>query len=155
VPVPLLIRRPAAIILACTVLPLLPSAAWAEGYLCAGDKATGFAFNPTRKEWNETRFRVDSKYLIRRKNDKDALWKDALWVVVEVGESVALATCNSDFTEWGTLVCDGMRRFIFNQKNMRFQIYYQGAYIWEGDGTSSGPESTDTPYIEIGRCSPI
>jgi hypothetical protein len=41
-----------------------------ERYLCVADKATGFNYNSITKEWVQTNFKGDDKYLITKSNSK-------------------------------------------------------------------------------------
>ncbi len=71
------------------------------------------------------------------------------WVVANVGSDFPMYVCPKDFTSSGSLFCEGFGSFLMNKANLRFQIYYQVGYV------SDQKEGPDTPYIGIGKCSPL
>lgn len=124
----------------------LTSFAYAEGYICIPDKATGFKFNKADKSWNSTTFNVrNDKYVLSNSGGK--------WKWKPIGEKdYDLSKC-SDFNEYGYMNCDSLGvQVTFNRKNLRYQSIYSVGYVSAG---IAGAEGGDTPYIEIGRCSPI
>ncbi|MCZ6474822.1 MAG: hypothetical protein O6700_00700, partial [Gammaproteobacteria bacterium] len=100
-------------------------------------------------------FDVENKTLLIRKPIEDnALEKgrDLQWVVTTIGESELDTYCDSPVNESGFVHCVGSSVFRFNTNTLRYlhavTFGYYSATPGEGDGG-------DTPYMEIGRCSPI
>jgi len=135
---------------------LISTSAFAEGFLCVADAATGFKYNKSNQAWKSSTFNVEkNKYIIRRPTEEDeyrsAKFKNAKWVVSEFGSTTLSYDCAKDINEYGYLNCAfySFGKFIFNSKELRYQIYMQGAYL------SNDNEWIDSPHIEIGTCSKI
>ena len=128
----------------------LTGVALAEQYLCVVDKAVGFSYDKVTKEWNNTNFNANSKYLI---SEGDGSLKDAVWQITEVGNSFPSIGCKRDFNDYGILLCsDLISDFRFNKRNGRFLHTYPIGYYNVLPGEDEG---TDTPSLEIGKCSPF
>jgi hypothetical protein len=139
------------------VLALLPPLAWGEGYICIDDMATGFKFE--NGEWQQSRFKPDSRYIVRPVTKDDApmlrgfvesILGNAKWVVMKVGEPLPFAGCTEPAAH-GSIFCKGLyEEFKMNEKSLRFlYAYLQGYWHPLDEGKS------DTPLIEIGKCSPM
>jgi hypothetical protein len=119
------------------------------GYLCVADKSVGF-HQAANGEWEAAEFKADGKYLIKKpreqfaKNSED---ETNLWVVTPVGSDAPIYGCTSDFSDVGSLGCEGFGYFLMNKKTLRFQAYYPIGYVVERKG--------NTPNLAIGTCSPI
>lgn len=132
---------------------LIPITAFAaESYLCAADMATGFSFDKATKQWNATTFKPDKKYIVNK-----SLSKKATWEVKEVGTKYPLVGYKEDFSSEGYLYCNGFLKFKMNNKSLRFlSAYLMGYYEDYTDQEPGEPEEgEDTPYIAIGKCSPL
>lgn len=131
-----------------------------DGYFCTTDHATGFAFNKAKKQWGTVSFQETEKFLITRASPAE-LKLGNVWVVKKVGSSSPDFVCPADFNVGGYLHCKGFTEFMFNRKNNRFLSSYMVGYVTdavEGAGNASdwlGPEGSNTPSIQIGRCSPL
>jgi hypothetical protein len=118
-------------------------------YLCVADKATGFS-RKSGGDWEATEFKADEKYLVKRPSKDNLLDGDDeknVWIVTKVGTDFPLYGCGSDFSDAGSLVCDGFGEFFVNRKTLRFQAYYPIGYVVERAG--------NTPYLTIGKCSKL
>ena len=128
----------------------------AEQYLCIADGATGFKYDETKKTWNEASFKIqDAKYVISSPDNAAATHA---YRVMKLGESTPTATCEQDFNDPGYLFCSGQlgtADFRFNRKNGRYLLsFFHGYYSVLPE--SKTPEAmSDTPFIEIGKCSPF
>ena len=140
---------------------LLPALAWGEGYICAADMATGFAYR--NGDWRQTEFKPVEKFVVRRSTQVERpgmseLWgiPDAKWTVVELGKETPAAGCSDDFKANGDLSCHGALRIEFrmNKNSLRFLYSYLGGY-WDSTPGNESSESKDTPAIAIGKCSPM
>ena len=124
----------------------------ADSYLCIADQATGFKFNKSTKTWKATNFNVsDGKYLVAR--SKDERYARA---VTKVGDKRPIAYCDDDISgDDMNLGCNspGLFRFRFSPKTMRFSMIYIAGYV--GPFGIGGLEGDNTPFIEIGKCSPL
>jgi hypothetical protein len=144
-------------LLALAVFALLPLTSWGEGYICAADMATGFSYKSGA--WNSVNFEADRKFIVRPTTQagQDATptlppIPNAKWDVVVVGDKHPSDVC-PEFDTAGNLVCRGpLSEFRMNKDSLRFLYSYLSGY-W--DRTPLGSEAGDTPYIAIGKCSPM
>lgn len=128
---------------------LLSGVVSAEQWFCIADKSTGFFYSEETKVWERTTFNIDdSKYIIRKYDKHPDLWP---YVVTRVGEGGVYHYCPKDFDWSGTLEC---YHFNFNKNTLRFINYNVDAY-YGSQGEISDTASAATPYIEIGKCSPL
>ena len=123
-----------------------------EQYLCTAKSASGFYFNKSVKIWQRTKFEADSKYTISK--PEGSQWA---FVVRKIENFSPIATCKDDFDEAGLLFCKGTGYdFRFNRNNGRYLSAYLLGYFTVLPGTNDKTDATsDTPFIEIGTCSPI
>ena len=129
-----------------------PGSAGAEQYLCLAENSSGFSFNTHSGTWISTTFRTDDKYLIApSKNPAHA------FQVTRIGENSPSANCEDGFNEAGYLFCKGPAgEFKFNKKNGRFLKVFSFGYFNVVPGMNdTTDESSDTPYVQIGKCSPF
>jgi hypothetical protein len=117
-----------------------------EQYLCMPDKVTGFAFDTHLRKWEIATFDSEKKYLVSVGTLNPLGLKTSK--VAEIGSVLSMATCDGGFNESGYLFCSGFVNFRFNKNSGRFISVYMHGYL-SGDDTGS----SDTPYIEIGKCS--
>lgn len=124
------------------LLLLIPNLSFAgESYLCVADKSTGFDFNKTSKEWYSTNFNTtNQKYIISK-----SIIPSYTWDIKVLGGGTE-AYCKNDFNENGILICGVAYEFRINIKKLRYLKSYLSGYYLNG---------SDTPYIEIGKCSAI
>ena len=126
---------------------LFTGVAVGEQYLCVPEHSTGFSYDNVQKEWKNTKFKTDHKYLISERDGTEYAF-----YVTRVGDPIALSFCESDFNESGFLSCSGIGEFHFNKKNGRYLYSYSIGYY---NVLSGKDEGADTPYLEIGKCSPF
>ncbi len=117
-------------------------------WLCIADKSTGFKFE--RGEWRIATFSTaQSKYILRQfpsSADPNKLIYD--WVDFGEKRDFALLGCKDNDV---SIICEPLGGDVrFNKKTLRFISYYFIGYIHADDS-----EASDTPLIEIGKCSPI
>jgi hypothetical protein len=144
------VGRYARIVLMMICLAFSGNALAQNAYICLVDKASGFSFNKGTRAWNGTHFNPSDKYLVKRSQPPDA------WEVTKVGQDIAMSSCKNDFNDYGYLFCEGIQPFRMNRKNLRFLTAYLIGYVHDGLGsTGLGPEGSNTPSIEIGKCSPL
>jgi hypothetical protein len=86
------------------MLALVPVIASGESYLCIEQQSTGFRYNTAKKQWQQTNFSSNLKYLVKPNNDQSLSGK---WIVSEVGESLPFARSEHDFTSTGALRGEG------------------------------------------------
>jgi hypothetical protein len=132
----------------------------ADSYLCIPDRVTGFVFNK-ESGWQTSNFTTDQKYLLTRPNEDERkilthLNKKAAWVVREIGGHYPRAVCASEMNAQGFIFCDGLPDFKFNLKQNKYlSAYLTGYYNDDEEPDSPFAEGKNTPYIEIGKCSPL
>jgi hypothetical protein len=131
-----------------------------DAYLCISDSATGLSFDKATKKWDPTYLRAGNKYVFRRikPEEKQTFLPDlpqVAWELFPFGKNGLYALCDEfDSSNWifcqygGTNTYD----FQFNKNNSRFQLYYPYGYLYTPPNFDEG---NDTPFIEIGTCSPL
>ena len=132
-----------------------------EKYLCVAERSTGFAYKEISKSWENTNFKTDAKYIISKSDDKQYRFK-----VTKVGEISPTYECEKGVNEPGYLHCESMSgQFKFNKTNGRFLASCPFGYFnviperkRSFEDKSKIPftdKDSDTPYMEIGKCSPF
>lgn len=132
---------------------LLPTIAISDvSYLCVADRATGFGYEKSTG-WSNVSFTASSKYLVSKSTRKDTTWE-----VKTVGQRVPFSLCENDFSENGALICKGLPEIRMNRISGRFLSVYPIGY-WSDDMNVKGEtrfrEGANTPFMEIGKCSPL
>jgi len=122
----------------------------ADAYICTADGSTGFVFR--NSEWQTVSFEVSqNRYLVRKATENDD-HSTSPWLYGEFGQSILGGQCDEPFST-GLMNCRSAGQdFRMNTKTMRYQLYPWIGYVISNE---SGIHSSDTPYIEIGRCSPL
>jgi hypothetical protein len=140
-------------LIAVLVALVVSGPAWgAEGYICIAEKANGFRYNKTTKDWVHARFKVNNKYLVRRHKEGGNM----KWEVAIFGKKEAVAYCRREIEKKsGWLFCRGYpREFRINIKTMRYMSFSMVGYV--SSGSLERPDSSSpTPNIEIGTCSEL
>jgi len=133
-----------------TLLLLAMPAYAADFYICTADKSTGFIYKDN--EWQAANFDVNQNRYLVRKATEDDLHSNVPWLYGEIGQPVLAGECDEPFVT-GLLNCRSAGQdFRMNTKTMRSQLYYWIGYVASND---TGVRPIDTPFIEIGRCSPL
>lgn len=136
---------------------LSPLIASAEGYICVSDMVTGFTSKGG--EWKSANFEPNRKFVVSPATQAHEAvtptWlnlPDAKWAVLVLGDKRATNIC-PEFDALGNLVCLGpFSEFRMNKDSLRFLYSYLSGY-WDRSALAS--EAGDTPYIAIGKCSPM
>lgn len=125
---------------ALLVALLAASPTYAEEWVCVPDQAAGFKW--LNQQWTNTTFNVKTHtYIILKTTLGD-------YTVTATGNEYPDHRCLG-FTGDELLCGDSKWSFVFNKATMRYQEYY-------GFGYTTGADSVDnTPFIEIGKCSPL
>jgi hypothetical protein len=131
-----------------------------EKYLCVAELATGFAYNENSKSWVIGNFKADSKYIISKSDNKEYKFK-----VTKVGENYPTFECKEGGNEYGYLHCQGIGQFSFNKNNGRYLMTFPIGYFnviperrksfGDKSKTPFTDKDSETPYMEIGKCSPF
>jgi hypothetical protein len=140
-------------------------------FLCIVEQSTGFGFDTQTQSWRQTRFQPGQKLLLKRTDAKlhevmpgTRIAVSGIWAVWEFGDDHwPMFTCQTDFSEFGGLWCEGVtsNRFGFNLNNGRFITDYLFGYIQSGmpgyHGEDGKPlaEGSNTPAVSIGKCSAL
>ncbi len=134
----------------CFVLAL-STAAHAEQYICVADKVVGFLYDKDTKEWLGSNFTVDGKYVIKQTADGVNAY-----TVTKMGESWTELLCKEGFNQYGYLFCEQLATtFRFNKRSGRYIRGSLGGYYNVIPGSDDTEVTSDTPFIEIGKCSPF
>jgi hypothetical protein len=136
---------------------LLPLVSWGDGYICTTDMVTGFSSKGG--EWKSADFEPNRKFVVSPATQAEhtvtptgLAMPDAKWNVLVVGDKRATNVC-PEFDTTGNLICPGpFSEFRMNKDSSRFLYAYLTGY-W--DRIPPGSEAGDTPYIAIGKCSPM
>ena len=117
-----------------------------ETYICIADLTTGFAYNKTTKNWFSTNFDVkDQKYVLSQKNK--------LWYWKKVGGPESATIECGEFNKAGFLNCNPFGEILsVNKTNLRFSLTNNVGYV---SGEFLGVEGSITPFMTIGKCSPL
>jgi hypothetical protein len=92
-----------------------------------------------------------NRYLVRKATEDDTN-STSPWIYGEFGQTILGGQCEEPYTT-GLMNCRSAGQdFRVNIKTMRYQLYHWIGYVISNE---SGIHSSDTPYIEIGRCSPL
>lgn len=122
----------------------------ADAYICIPDLATGFRYDEKAHQWVISSFKVrGEKYLFKK--DASGLWK---WS--EFGTTTQPVECedNAYARERIWIRCHShFHTAIFSFRALRFQHVTLGGYV-HGHAPSDA-NKPDTPYIEIGTCTPL
>ena len=123
----------------------------ADQFLCVADQAAGFMYSKTIKKWQASAGDSDEKYVISESDLEGYAYQ-----LKEVGEETSYTECKEDFTKFGYLTCEGLYEFQMNRDNGRFLMVFKTGYFNVlpeiNDFTD---ETSDTPYMVIGKCSPF
>jgi len=120
-----------------------------SSFICVADKAVGFGFDNFTNSWERRNFRGNSQYLINKKTDGDMGW-----VLKEVGDSTE-TKCEGGFGQYGFLNCNGYLDFQMNNESLRYIVAHKHGYVVRDPGNGFIEEGAITPYLEIGKCSPL
>ena len=117
-------------------------------WICIADSATGFSYQGGK--WVPTNFSVEGKrYLISKKQYRQNK-NDMRYHVTKIGERHAYACQKDSPNEFGMVFCqDLLTEFKINVTALRYMSIYSVGYF---DGSD---DDSNTPYIEIGTCSPL
>ena len=122
-----------------------PAIAQVDSYLCIADQSTGFAFDKSTEQWSAKNFNVsENKYIVRRIRTEESVFLD--WQG-EIPEIICRQRINVR-----SLTCDESNHadFFFSAKTMRYMKVSAFGYLVPFDQVGD-----DTPFIEIGKCSPL
>ena len=143
---------PSAIVLFAVGLFSTGSSA-TEVFICSADLATGFAYDPSTKQWRIAAFKATEKLVLARASPAER--KDGFeWVVKLVGSERREFVCDSDFTAHGHLSCRGFGEFKFNRNTLRFFSSYSVGFVVDEPTPRSAfvAEGANTPMMQIGQC---
>jgi len=128
----------------------------ADSWLCIGDQSAGFQL--TDGSWQPFSFTPGDKYLIKEADEKRSAY-GGIYQVHVFGKKVPTWTCGDFRSVIGTeklLVCDGWaapgESFKYHPATGHFLATRTTGYVQDD---KEGGVSTDTPFIEIGTCSPF
>ena len=136
---------------------LVTNLTFAEDYLCVADLATGFRYNQNNESWEESSFKLKkSRYLISLRE------KGSGYDVKRFSGPDVMSRCKDDFDEIGSLSCKGTFDIKFNKVNGRFILTYSFGYFnvipeskIDSDLIRQSDQGSETPFMEIGRCSAV
>jgi hypothetical protein len=133
------------------ILLLLPFSAKSDQYICTTDKATGFFYEKNKKEWISTNFKSEDKFVIKQtKPIKENSF--STYEVTKFGDESPMYRCNYSSNDNPIIRCSLRTSFFpnifyYSKTTGQFQEYVHGTLV-------TG-QTSDTPYIAIGKCSPF
>ena len=123
-----------------------------DSYLCITDKASGFLYDKDTKEWKSAEFEPGEKYILKKsKKTIDVFTPDAEvgdFLIYNLESSFSAGYCSKIASRGYIYDCKlwtGIAKF--NEKKMIFLKVYTPGY-WDNS-------TLNTPYMEIGKCSPF
>ena len=145
------------------------------GWICISEVSTGFHYDAQTQKWSAISFESGHRYLVRKQNEKEKEayqnpngWRRQLGMPVDIAYTVCKSgkECFSPTyycvyppnETSGNMSCVdtiGIVAFVFNIKTLRMQEYYFGGYMSQGLPWVSDTVNPDTPFLEIGTCSPL
>ena len=136
------------IALVISLVGLVVNAFGAEDrYLCVADMASGFYFDSSSKSYKQTHFDVrDNKYIVSKSELKYAELE-----LRKVGQKAAVYLSPDGFSPDGGLAYfrnSFMGEFRVSKRTGRYIHVYMMGYV-------TGDSEGNTPFIEIGKCSPF
>ena len=128
------------------------STSFAEKYICLADILTGFKYSENSEKWVQAGFLANDKYIISESDTESYAFK-----VVKIGDENSIANCVEGFGEYGFLHCKGVGQdFRFQKKNGRYiKSSIMGYFNVLPSLNGISDSTSDTPYVEIGKCSPF
>jgi hypothetical protein len=120
-------------------------------YLCVPTISVGFTLNKTTGLWRPANFSVSgTRYLLKK--------QPVGWAWSEFGATGPADKCD-DVNQGGYIDCHGLvMNIMFDQKTLRFQEIQPFGYVgglWRMMPGTESAEGADTPFIEIGSCTPF
>ncbi len=156
-------KKPSLFAIAAAVI-LISTPAHAEGWLCIADSIAGFQYHENSKKWEPATSKAQDKYIIRRPKEGDIYpieawivdYKSAKWGVYKFGESIMQHPCPNEIEKLDRLNC-GFRfqGFSMAGKTLRYMQHNLAGYTNHGPKGMWSDSKENTPYIEIGKCSPL
>jgi len=120
-----------------------------KNYLCIAETSGNIAFNDDTGKWEGSNSEAGNKFLLKI-NDKEYLSFAA--TVTNFGQKKPMFIClkGDEHTYAKSQICKGFYgRFVYSLETLRFLRSYLAGYI---DGKDN---NNNTPYIQIGTCSPL
>lgn len=112
-------------------------------YLCIPINSVGFTYTKENKKWLTSSFNVIDKKFILKKIKTGWEWR-------QFGDKNG-ELCHKEINKFGMLLCKlNFGELVFNSGELRYTQTYWSGYV-HGDKDIF----FDTPFIEIGTCSPI
>jgi len=140
----------------------------AASYLCIADQATAIFYNEKAEKWGRGIVTLeDNNYLVSPVDPETCGAEcDYKYEVKKFGRNTLMAACYEEFDDNGFMDCYTKGgKFNFNRVNGRYLwVHHWGYYnVLPGyqppPGTSSpfpkSDETSDPPYLEIGKCSQL
>jgi len=129
-----------------------------EQFLCVSEQAAGFSYDKNSKQWASTKFSSTEKYVISKSTGAKAAFE-----ITEVGDKYSSGWCKEGFSSEGILYCELLYGvFRFNKTNGRFIRTHLFGYVEVGQaqifserGDVVIDSNANTPYMQIGKCSPF
>lgn len=129
---------------------MTPALAKNNSYLCVPEDAVGFSFDKATKKWRHANFIAERKYLLSKHSGEKRGWE-----VKVIGDSFGTG-CERGFNEVGFIECNGLIDFTMNNRSLRYIIVHKYGYVVaEYSNHELFKEGSLTPYLEIGKCSPL
>ncbi len=148
----------AGLLCLAAAIPLLAplGSAIAAQYLCIPDKSVGFRYNKATKTWDDVHFRTDMHYVMAPAQPGSTP-ADRVYSWTQVGKPYPDAYC-TEFNGAGISRCDLFGGDVYiNRSNGRYLMsFFLGYYNVGIPGPmSETDETSSTPALEIGKCSPF
>ncbi|QTP59551.1 hypothetical protein HNO53_12990 [Billgrantia antri] len=142
-----------AVLISALMIGVSTSANAEDKYICAADSSVGFAYNQLTQTWNNASFNSEARYVVSEPGESE----ESEYVITEIGQQFPDGFCKNGFNEYGFLHCNTIGgSFKFNRNTGRYLLaYHFGYYSVPKEDLGTVEEGNNTPYIEIGTCSPF
>lgn len=148
--------KPVLLFFAVALFVVFPTISIAvDAYMCLPKNTAGFQYSETLGHWKTTDLKTNDKFIVSKSKLPGYAWK-----VTKYMKIAPMYVCEEDFNNAGYLFCEESGEFRMNKHNLRYiRTYILGYYnlnVKDANGNvKKEGKGSSTPYIEIGRCSPL
>ncbi len=139
---------------------ILSQSTYADSFVCAAERASGFVYDQENKIWKVASFSVENrKYLVSPTDENDIFIKALKhdYQIKDVSSTKPIIHCKAvketdSNKETGLILCRGSfgESFNIDKGSGRYIRSQPSGYVTKKTSSETG----DGPYMEIGNCSP-
>lgn len=125
------------------------TAVHADQFICTTNKITGFSYDKNKKEWVNTNFIAEDKFVIKQV-EPTSINNYSGYEVTKIGDKISIYRCSQSFNDSPIIQCTFKGPFF---PNIFYYSKVTGSFQEYSHGTLVTGQTSDTPYIAIGKCS--